>query len=154
MLPVDPETQKFIEKLDPSRDYGELSFDDVVRGIRTGAITASEGNHLPQLKDSTTGRAIKGTGAPPQGAAPIQQIAINDFRKMAFDDLEFAYGTLINGMRKGDPRYDKIFWELLVGKQGELRGGGMITEALKVVMEAMQTPEVRQATIEAYEVHD
>lgn len=147
---VPSEVAILVGKLDPSRNYGDRSFDDVVKGIYSGEILIAEGNNLPMLTDASTNLRIKGTGRPILGANDAQHFAVTEFRKHALDDFEWAYENLKKGMDKGDPRYDKIFWEILGGKQGELRGGGMIAEAFKAVIEAMNTPEERR--IEAYEV--
>jgi len=147
---IDAETKALVDLLDPERDYGDRHFNEVLDGIYNGTLRIEPGNNLPMLKEVANGKTIKGTGRPPIKEKSHQQTAIDEFRSYALDDLPSAYLSLKKGMERGDPRYDKIFWELAVGKVGELRGGGVIGEAMAQMFESMRQSQLR--TIEAYEV--
>ena len=142
------ETEYLVTLLDPERDYGERDYEKVVADVRAGILTISPGQRLPILFDPAKRQTVKGTGQPPQEGLSNQQRALAQFRGMAIDDVPAAYATLWAGMQRGDPRYDKIYWELLVGKMGESRGGEAIATAFKALIEAMQRPEERRVPIE------
>lgn len=132
-----------LDLLDPGRDYGDRSFEQVVDGIKSGEIVIESGWRLPVLRDAKTNRAIKGTGRPPTAGVSVQQAALREFRERAIEDLPEAYDILFAGMKAGDPRWGKIYWEITVGKMGEMRGGDAMAVALKLLYEAMQEPETR-----------
>lgn len=139
-----PSTAELLARLDPQRDYGERTFADVVQGVKSGAIFIEPGMNLPVLREAGTGYSIKGTGRPPVGTnLSAQQIALREFRTKAVDDIDEAYAELRKGMKSGDPRFHKIYWETLIGKVGELRGGEAMAEALKAVIQAVQQPQTR-----------
>ena len=137
-----------IASLDPDRNYGDLTFEQVVSGIQSGTILISPGSRLPLLKSAETGRPIKGSGQPPQTGVSVQQAALREFRERAIDDLPEAYELLMQGMREGDPRFHKLFFENLLGKMGETKGGDAMVEAFKVFVAAMQKPEERTVIID------
>lgn len=143
-----PSQDALINMLDPDRSYGDRTYEQVVEGIYSGDIIIEPGQRLPVLKDGKRKVAIKGSGQPPQEGLSNQQRALSQFRNLALDDVPQAYEGLRAGMERGDPRYDKIFWELLVGKMGESRGGEQIAEAFRAVVEAMQKPQERRTTID------
>ena len=60
---------ELVSLLDPDRDYGDKTFEEVKEGIARGLIVIEPGHSLPVLRDPTTNRAIKGTGRPPGSAA-------------------------------------------------------------------------------------
>ena len=63
------DTQELVSLLDPNRDYGERTFDEVKEGIARGLIVIEQGHSLPVLRDAKTNRSIRGTGRPPGSAA-------------------------------------------------------------------------------------
>ena len=132
-----------VNQLDPERNYGDLTFEQVVSGVQNGAILIEPGSRLPVLRSATTGLAIKGTGRPPQTGVSAQQAALREFRERAVDDLPEAYELLLQGMRAGDPRFHKIYFENLMGKMGETRGGDAMATAFTALIEAMQRPAER-----------
>lgn len=134
-----------IDKLDPHRDYGERTYEEVLSGIRSGAIIIREGNNLPQLVDAATGRAIKGTGVPVNNGENPQRVAMARFRRMAQDDLDEAYAELRAGMKAGDPRCMKIYWELLIGRPGEAKGENSTSIMEKLLEAALEN---RTAVVE------
>jgi len=144
---MSPSKEDLISLLDPGRDYGDRTYSDVVSGVLDGTIHISPGQRLPVLWDTGARHVIKGTGQPPQTGVSVQQAALREFRERAIDDLPEAYSLLIDGMRKGDPRYDKIYWENLMGKIGEVKGGDAMAVAFKALIDAMQTPQMRTVTV-------
>jgi hypothetical protein len=137
-----------IAQLDPERGYGDLTFEQVVEGVQSGAILIEPGSRLPVLRNRATGHPLKGSGQPPQTGVSVQQAALREFRERAQDDLPEAYDLLVQGMRSGDPRFHKIYFENLLGKMGEIKGGDAMVEAFKVFIAAMQRPEVRTVIID------
>lgn len=141
--------------LDPNRDYGERTFEQVKEEIARGALVILPGERLPVLKDAETGRTVKGTGVVSLSGQSAQQVALGEFRRRALEDMPDAYHWLIEGMKStpgkpgGDPRFHKIYWETLIGKMGENRGGEQIAEAFKAVVEAMSQPQERRMTFDA-----
>ena len=138
-----------VSQLDPERGYGDLSFEQVVTGIRDGAILIEPGQRLPVLRSATTGRPLKGSGQPPQTGVSITQAALREFRERAIEDLPAAYELLWKGMAAGDPRYDKIYWENLMGKMGETKGGDAMVDAFRVFIDALQSkPDIRTVILD------
>jgi len=142
-----PARETLIAALDPKRDYGERTYDDVLTGIRAGAILIEPGQSLPVLVEARMHRAIKGSGQPPQDGVSVQQQIIRKFRELAIDDAPEAYALTIKGMRDGDPRWGKIWWELAGGKMGEAKGGEAIAAAFLAFLAAQQAPERRTVTV-------
>lgn len=132
-----------VSQLDPQRVYGDLTFEQVVSGVQAGTILIEPGQRLPVLRSPLTGRPLKGSGQPPQTGVSAQQAALRDFRERAAEDLDEAYDSLLAGMRAGDPRFHKIFFENLMGKMGETRGGDAMAQAFMALIEAMQKPVER-----------
>lgn len=120
----------------------------MVAGIQAGTIIIEPGHRLPVLRDAVTKRSIAGTGQPPQTGVSVQQAALRDFRERAIDDLPEAYALMMAGMRTGDPRWAKLYFENLLGKMGESKGGDAMVEAFRVFIDAMKTPEVRTVIID------
>lgn len=141
------DTEALIGLLDPKRDYGERSYEDVISGIRDGSLLIEPGNSLPQLCTAKH-QYIKGSGSPKLEGMSAQQRALHQVRTWALDDLEWAYIHLKNGMSRGDPRYDKIFWETALGKMGEAKGSEAMAEAFKALIAAMDKPDVRTVVID------
>ncbi len=137
---------ELVAKLDPDRDYGERSYQDILDGVSSGAIVIRPGNNLPQLWFNN--RTIKGTGQPPLNGVSAQQKAVHRFRELGLDDVDWAYQNLRNGMSRGDPRYDKIWWEYMGGKMGESKGGEAMAEAFKALLSALEKPEQRTVIID------
>lgn len=141
------DVEELIAQLSPDRDYGDRTFDEVVAGVRGGAILIRPGQRLPQLVDAQTGKTIKGTGVPPGAGVGPQHRALHLFRELAIDDVPWAYQNLVKGMERGDPRYDKLYWEYMVGRAGEAKEQGM-TDVLKMLIERLDRPEKRVIDLE------
>lgn len=126
-----PTVEELIGKLDPNREYGlpggdkPLEFEEVVAGVRSGRFTIHEGDNLPVLRERDSNWPLRGSGFIIRQNGGPQQSALAEFRRRALDDIPTAYKSLMDGMKRGDPRYDKIFWDNLVGKVGENREQAM-----------------------------
>jgi hypothetical protein len=137
--------EEFINLLPLDRDYGERSYDDVVRGLRDGSLKATTGHRLPQLFDSKTNMKIKGTGTPiMEGASPHQRIAA-EFRSLAVDDLEMVYGKIVEGIKKGnDPRWAKLFLEFTIGRVEAARGSDGAADVISRLLDMIDSrPQTR-----------
>jgi hypothetical protein len=136
-----------ITLLSPERDYGDRSYEDVVREVIDGTLVIEPGYGLPVIRDRKTNRTVKGTGRPANSQGP-QHAALSAFRRLAIDDVDQAYEELRAGMRAGDPRFHKIFWENLVGKVGETRGGDEMAKAMQMLVAHFEKPETRTVIID------
>lgn len=137
-----------VDYLDPTRNYGDYTFEQIVEGIKDGSVLIEPGMRLPVLRSKKTGLPMKGTGQAPNNGVSVQQAALREFRERAIDDLPEAYAMLWEGMKSGDSRFHKLYWENLVGKVGEVRGGDAMAEAFTALIKAMDKPSVREIIIE------
>jgi hypothetical protein len=144
---LSPSRPDLIAQLSPERDYGDRDYDQVVREVIDGTLVLEPGYGLPVIRDRKTNRTVKGTGRPANSQGP-QHAALSAFRRMAIDDVDDAYRELRAGMKAGDPRFHKIFWENLVGKVGEVRGGDEMAKAMQMLIERMAQPESRTVVID------
>jgi|TARA_R100000808_G_scaffold644_2_gene3280 hypothetical protein len=114
-------SEELIQQLDPKRDYGVRTYEDVVREVREGKLILKEGpTHQPLIND-TRGLAVKGTGTwkIQQPSEPrIHTKAV--FLERAHSDFEAVYGAMIESAVKGDVRAQKLFMELYVGRPKEV----------------------------------
>ena len=147
MLEVVPSQEELIQALSPERDYGEFTYEQIVEGVRSGAILIKPGQHLPRIVDAQTFKTMKGTGIPPGAGVGPQHRALHRFRELAINDVDWALENLKKGMERGDPRYDKIYWEYMIGRAGEAKESGM-SDVLKMLIERLDKPEKRHIDIE------
>ena len=148
MNQVAPSLDEMINLLPLDRNYGDRSYDDVVRQLRSGELRAAPGHRIPQLFDAKTNRIVKGSGTPimTQGVTAHQKIAA-EMRNMAVDDIEMVYHNLIDKIRRTeDPRWTKIFLEFTVGKVSEARGADGMADAINKLIDMIdkRPPEVRE----------
>lgn len=133
------------------RDYGDLSYDDVVKKIRNDEIRITPGHRLPQLFDAQTNLKIKGTGTPviTQGVTPHQKIAA-EFRAMAVDDIEMVYSKIVDQIKHtNDPRWAKIFLEFTIGKVDSARGSDGMADAINKLIDMIDSkPQIRTVVID------
>ena len=62
---MDEMTQRLLPLLDPSRDYGERSFEEVKEGVLSGTFILEEGTgNLPVIRAAETHLTIRGTSKP------------------------------------------------------------------------------------------
>lgn len=140
--------EPLVNQLDPQRGYGDYTFEQIVEGIHSGSILIEPGQRLPVLRSARTGRPMKGSGQPPQTGVSVQQAALREFRERAAEDLPEAYELLMKGMREGDPRFHKIYFENLMGKMGETKGGDAMVDAFRIFVDAMQKPDIRTVILD------
>jgi len=117
------EIEALIEKLDPTRDYGDRSYKEVVDSVREGRLSIFPGTPTPILRDVGRGVTVKGTGAP----LVVKQ---TDTRKKAWasifeergpSDADAVYDSLINSAMTGDTKAQIYFFDRLFGKPRESR---------------------------------
>jgi hypothetical protein len=57
------DVEALIDALDPGRDFGEFSYEEIVAQVRDGELAISPGlTSDPLLRNTATGKAVKGTG--------------------------------------------------------------------------------------------
>ena len=56
--------EELVAKLDPNRDYGSRTFEQVREDIARGLIVIEDGPSLPILKDAFSKTVVKGSGRP------------------------------------------------------------------------------------------
>jgi hypothetical protein len=137
--------------LDPERDYGERTYEQVLADVDAGKLRLGPGHNLPQIFDTETGRTVKGTGMSPNVGSGPQHAALATFRRKALDDVDEAYRELRTGMKTGDPRFHKIFWEQLIGKVGEVRAVGersIMDKLLEAALKPRETVVEREVIVE------
>ena len=145
-----------IAMLDPDRDYGSRTFEQVVLGLKAGELIASRpdvAGHPPILRTSA-GALIKGTGpyftggGSPQNALQSQLIAWADH-----GGLEAAANRLNNIIRHGEPavavKAIDVLLKYTMPKAREAAPDDSI--AVKLLEALMTTREARPITI--YEVN-
>ena len=128
------DTTALMEKLDPARNYGDRSFTTVKKQIKSGALILSEGHMLPQIKDSATGRIVKGSGQKPL-AGDTQRATMAVFQSRSLDDIDDFYGYVWDGIKKLDVRAMKLWAEIngLVGNSRDPRAGEMNSALAKLI---------------------
>lgn len=136
MLEVTPDTsvELLIEQLDPFRDYGERSYEEVVEGVRNGTIRIWPGHTLPQLALQGQQGIIKGSGRPvakPPGET-LPQWGRARFNRLAAEDFDEAYAALMQAVRRGDVRAMELFFTKFLGRDDFVKGDdrGSILEKL------------------------
>ena len=110
-----------ISELDPDRDYGDRSYEEVVDDVKSSRLAIEPGQRLPVLRDATTRRPVKGTGQPLQNESP-HEFSRKRVREWMADNLE----DFLEAMRKGaiedrDPRWAKLALEYGISKPIEVR---------------------------------
>lgn len=154
-----PPMEELIGRLSETADYGERSYEEVVEGIRSGAIRAYHnpsltGRTQPLLTDVATGKRIKGTGVafagvrgdPNNVRGAMRKVQENHewFLERSMGDREAIYKALVlacvgdpdRGIRS-DPRAMKIYFDYFIGAP-ERYIGGASTDAIQVLLAAVQ----------------
>tara|TARA_B100001123_G_scaffold403419_1_gene491900 strand:- start:117 stop:578 length:462 start_codon:yes stop_codon:yes gene_type:complete len=116
-----------IELLDPNRDYGERTYDEVVGGIRAGKIRIlpPSGSKHPILRNTDVPSGIhpiiKGSGRVTTVEANTKNPPATKARFMAraVDDFDSVYESMIESATQGDVRAQKLFMEMFVGRPKE-----------------------------------
>ena len=138
-----------IAQLDPNRNYGELGYEGVCAGIRSGSLMIfppPQGSTQPLLSDSR-GVRIKGSGAPykPGNHQGVIEWSRSRFQERAAEDFDLAYDALISACGKEEPRALKIFFEMLIG-QPRQQGISGSSELVKELIDRLSQP--RETVIE------
>ena len=117
---------ELIYTLDPTRDYGDRSYDQVVTEIESGAlmvIPSAKGGQ-PIIRQKVGGFLIKGSGRTndsniERGMKETKRL----FMARAADDFDSVYESVVTSANKGDVRAQKLFMELYVGRPKEVSEG-------------------------------
>lgn len=108
--------------LDPHRDYGERTFEQIKEGIARGLILIEPGHTIPVLRDPATHRSIKGTGRPP-GVGDVKVSRAYIERRFS-NNKKAIWDALYKGaVTDGDPRWGKLLLEYGLGKPVENASG-------------------------------
>lgn len=125
-------TEELIAKLDPTRDYGPRTFEQVKEGITRGALLVENGPNLPILKDAATGLVVKGSGRPLSSPAEWSR----QFLKERFaGDAEALYEAAKNAvLLKGDMKALELLLKYGVGDHRE-QGSDAGSRAVDALMQ-------------------
>ena len=153
--PPEPRTiDQLIEELDPDRSYGYSDYEDVVENVRLGVITIRPGVDRPVLRDSSTGRAIAGTGTP-HGKKTRRRGWAKQFDDRAGADFDSVYEALVKSATYGDVRAQIYFLDRCLGtpKEQPVEGyhSDQLLELLSLTYESTTThnPVARDAIMVA-----
>jgi hypothetical protein len=113
---------ELIIELDPNRDYGERSYTDVVKDIRSGYISISPGVPTPILRDVGRGVTIKGTGRP-LATNSNRNSFIAKFEERAEVEFDSAFEAFMQNVMNGDVKAQMYFFDRMLGKPRESREG-------------------------------
>ena len=130
-------TEEVIASLDPTRDYGDRSYEQVVTEVESGAlmvIPSAKGGQ-PIIRQKVGGFVIKGSGRTndsniERGTAETKRL----FMARAADDFGSVYESVVTSANKGDVRAQKLFMELYVGRPTEAVDG-MDKDIAKIIAE-------------------
>lgn len=142
-----PSQDELIARLDPERDYGERTFEQVINQVGDGRLFLEPGANLPVIKDTASGRMVRGSGRVPGGTQGPRQHAMAEFYRLALDDLPEAYRYLWKGIQTGDYHFLDIYFKNVMPKQPEVRGGDEMGKAFQMMIERMAQPEQRTVEI-------
>jgi hypothetical protein len=152
----DLQLELLIDFMDPFRNYGTRSYDEVVDEVRAGRFLlkpAMEGSstNQPIIMDAVSGKRIKGSG----GGLTFgngqthwgrkDEIVKAKFAERFMEDFDEAYAALFHSVVvKEDPRAMKIYFEMGLGAPARQMDAGMSTDAFRAALEAIK--EARSTT--------
>jgi len=116
-------TEGLIELLDPNRDYGERSYEQVCEQVRKGELTIKPPvyNNMPVLRDpSANGRLVRGSGRSHVSEVERDIQTKGRFLARAQEDFDAVYESLVDSATRGDVRAQKVFMEMFVGRPKEM----------------------------------
>lgn len=125
-----------IASLDPTRDYGERSYEDVVEQARSGLLVLEPGQGgIPVIRDGVTYKAVRGTAkAIVHNIAPNEQ-ARRQWRQRFLDDEPELYAAAKNAvLNKGDMKALELLLKYGVGDHRE-GGSDAGTKAVEMLFE-------------------
>lgn len=156
---VAADMEALLDQLDPDRDYGDRSLDDVKREVRAGALLIKpSGTRHPLLSDASTGKRVTGSGGPPGGHIDAREWGRDWFFEFAVEELPgvaaamvaAAKGFDITGrpLKNGpDPRAQKLFIETFLGVP-QRQSVSMPAEAFKDLLVQLQAPVQQEVVYE------
>lgn len=129
---ADPDAEDLISLLPSDRDYGERTYDDVVREVHSGGLILLPGAGVPIIMDAESKTFVKGTGRRPGS----QELKINAEKITALfssriDEVDQWFFETLRTTR--DPRLFKIFYERAGGHPGQSFGGMAAGEVLEMM---------------------
>lgn len=110
--------QSLVALLDPNRDYGERTFEQVKDEIARGVLVIEPGHTLPVIREAATHRSIKGTGRPP-GIGDVKVSRAYIERKFGANKKAIWNAIYKGAVEQGDPRWGKLLLEYGLGKPVE-----------------------------------
>jgi hypothetical protein len=115
------DSEELIGSLDPRRDYGDRTYEEVVAHVRAGQLRLEPGRStLPVIRDPATNRPVKGTGQPPvPDDAEFPRWGRRRFNERAAADFDAVYEALVQAATRGDVRAQKLFVETFLGRPRE-----------------------------------
>lgn len=135
-----------VSQLDPNRDYGSRTYEQVVAEVESGALILAPGKTLPVIRDAKTNHAVSGTGRPPGKPASVFSRAFiqKQFAKNAKEmwDAAFKYAL------EGDARYAKLLFEYGMGAPQQARGDPTGAEDFLRILAAAAESTQRRVTID------
>ena len=93
------ETNRLVEHLDPSRDYGSLTHEELLKKIDDGEIHLSSGHHRPMIRDRR-GTVIRGSDSPLRSGIKFNEW----FSSMGDHYFEEVVQGLVNAAIDGDTK--------------------------------------------------
>jgi hypothetical protein len=119
------DSDELVRSLDPRRDYGERSYDEIVADVRAGRLRLEPGRStLPVIRDPATNRPVKGTGQPPvPDGTEFPRRGRGRFNERAAADFDAVYDALVHAATRGDVRAQKLFVETFLGRPREAAVG-------------------------------
>ena len=112
--------EALIAELDPDRDYGERTYNDIVTDVRAGYISISPGHPSPILRDVGRGVTLKGTGRP-LTTGTTRKTFISKFEERAEVEFDAAFEAFMQKVMHGDVKAQMYFFDRVLGKPRESR---------------------------------
>lgn len=126
-----------LPELDPQRNYGKRTYEEVVQEVGEGRLRLFAGATLPVIVQTDNGQSVTGTGQPLQGEQPAEHRTRESFQIRSETDLPVVYDAILHAIvEKHDPRAMKIWMEYAIGKPPESRQDR--SESLTRLMEMLQ----------------
>lgn len=106
---------ELIKQLDPERNYGDRTYEQVVREVEAGSLILKPGHSLPVIIDSRTKKTVSGTGRPPGKPAAVFSRGYIE-RQFARNAQRIWEAAFEGAVKNGDPRWGKLLFEYGIGK--------------------------------------
>ena len=95
--------RRLLDRLDPSRDYGEYSYEQIIDGIHDGQVIIEEPREGdPPVLSDLGGRLLKGTGQRPGALSPraLGRLSWN-YPRSYVDRMEALEHASVSDLRRG-----------------------------------------------------